>query len=134
MHNHPKLVTAKTLAARATAGETHAVRLLLKQVQNHRGFTLHGKSNIRYLFEWNPQCNSHALDVPAAVWMEHNAWLAHDLMGHHFATQLVALIVPWKSPLDPRYHKPAADPLPEPDPEETAEMTPEEKAEAILSS
>lgn len=130
MHNHPKLITAEHLAARAAADESMAVRVVLRNVLNHRGFTLHGRSNHRYLFKVNASVNAHCLDFPVSVWMENKAFIAHDLMDHPGRPHIVLLVVPWQSPVDPKEPKikPLASPLPE------QELTAEQKAEAILAT
>lgn len=103
--NLPPLITSAALRSMARPDETHAMRVIVRSVQNSRPYRLRGK-RYHYLAERDPGSNVHCLDIPASVWMNgfpqgtyrDNPSLAHDLQGNRAAVGMSPLlfgIVPW---------------------------------------
>ncbi|MCW1885507.1 hypothetical protein OKA04_12275 [Luteolibacter flavescens] len=103
--NLPQIVTAADLIRFAAPNETHAVRLVIRQINNPGIYTLRGLSR-RYLATRDNEIGAHVIDVPVSVWMAgvpkgvyaKNTSIAQDVLGTRNAlkTPLMILVVPWK--------------------------------------
>ena len=103
--NIPRIVDNKILAALASPGDTVAVRVIVRRVNNNNPFRIHGKTR-HYVATHDRAMGVHCIDVPLSVWMDgiasggayrDNLSIAHDLQGDRSqsAAPLIFLVVPF---------------------------------------
>jgi len=97
--NLPNFIDRKALKARASEGETHAVRLILRRVTSTVPYTLRCRAR-SYIFERNLKLSAHILDIPLSIWMDQSTAargvpaLCDDLRSTD-AMPLSFHVVPW---------------------------------------
>jgi hypothetical protein len=105
MKSIPTTIDSKTLAHLAEPTDTHAVRLILRQVHNFSPYRMGGK-RYKYIFTHDSRIGAHVLDVPLSLWQgdvpkgayRDNLSICHDLQGNRSGNlpPLVAVIIPLK--------------------------------------
>ncbi len=87
----------------ATPADIRAIRVILRQVNNHGPYVVNGRAH-KYIFRFDTTLDAHKLDIPESVWMNgvpggayvDNESVCHDILANralHLAP-LVPLIVP----------------------------------------
>lgn len=124
MKSIPTTIDSKTLAQLAEPSDTHAVRLILRQVHNFSPYRMGGK-RYKYIFTHDSRIGAHVLDVPLSLWQgdvpkgayRDNLSICHDLQGNRSTTlpPIVSVIIPLKegvAEFEKQSNEKQADPMP----------------------
>lgn len=105
MKSIPTTIDSKTLAQLADPADTHAVRLIQRQVHNFSPYRINGK-RYKYIFTHDSRIGAHVLDVPLSLWQgdvpkgtyRDNLSICHDIQGNRSITlpPIVCVLIPLK--------------------------------------
>jgi hypothetical protein len=124
MKSIPTTIDSKTLAQLADPTDTHAVRLIQRQVHNFSPYRMSGK-RYKYIFTHDSRIGAHVLDVPLSLWQgdvpkstyRDNLSICHDIQGNRstLLPPIVCVIIPLHegvAEFEKQSNETQADPMP----------------------